>query len=262
MERKKMRVLPIVIAVILALATAGCAQQPGSVTVTSDLTGTPTQIATVTPEPTEASPSSTPLTPTSTATPEPTQTPMPEPVTYAIEGQAIVRMKGSSKTVIYDVTEQFSADWDCWLKNLTVQPEALYFTEGGIPKDSDGDDEDTQHALIRINFDGSGRTVLHSKGVMGYLQIVPYGDRIFFSADGHDSATIGWAYRDGSGADWLDITDYAAHYDMNPWYSCEALYIKGGMLYADITLFAEVGGEDLDHTVRIGTGLFIQHVSG
>ena len=244
---------------ISVLALSGCAPQPGAASATQKPEATPTA-AQFTATPAVPTPIVTPAG-TPEATPTATATPAPEPVIYAIEGNTIVREQGGSKTVIYDVTEQYPDDWNCWLNNLAVQPEALYFTEGGIPQDSD-DDEDMVHALVRVDFDGGGRTVLETHQLLGYLKIVPYGERIFFLEDGFDSAVIGWAWRDGSGWDWLDITDYAAHYDMPPWYDCSALYMQGGMLYADITLFGDYDQTELMHTIRIGTGLFIQHVSG
>lgn len=250
------RIALVLLAALLALA--GCAPR-GGVEVVQETPEAPTPPATVS---VSAAAAVTSGTVTPTATPVPTATPQPEPVTYAIEGQTIVREQGGGRTVIYDATEQFPSDWDCWLGNLTVQPEALYFTEGGIPKASDGNDEDTEHALIRIGFDGSGRTVLHSKGVIGYLQLVPYGERIFFIADGSDSTEVGWAWRDGSGSDMLDTTDYAAQYDMPPWYSCSALYVKDGMLYADITLFGDYDQTGQEHTVRIGEDLSLTRVGG
>ncbi len=255
------KLILIVLCVVVTLA--GCVQK--AVTLSSSPTpadsAEQTAVSILTPMASVAT--ATPIaTPTSTPVVTPSPTPQPEPVNYAIDGKTIVRAQGAKQTVIYDVTEQYPGDWDCWLNNLTVEPEALYFTEGGIPRESDGRDEDTEHALIRLGFDGSGRTVLEDHGFVGYLNIVPYGDRIFFREDGFDSAVIGWAWRDGSGSDWLDITDYAAHYDMPPWYDCSALYLKGGMLYADIILYGDYDQAELAHTIRIGTGLLIQHVSG
>ena len=253
----------MIIGLCAVIALAGCTQKADTVSPFSMPAATvpveQTTVAVSTPTP-AVSVATTTVTPVATPSP----TPQPNPVIFAIEGKTIVRSQGGDKTVVYDVTEQYPDDWNCWLNNLAVQPEALYFTEGGQPQN--GDFTESEYAIVRIGLDGGDRIVLRSDTVIGYLQIVPYGERVFFVQDGMDSAEIGWAWRDGSGADWLDFTDYAARYGVTSYYLDATLYMEGGMLYADILFFVDTDPdtpeEIVEHTVCIGTGLLIQHVSG
>jgi len=249
----------VIIGLCAVIALAGCTQKADTVSPSSTPEVTADQTVSSTPEVSDATqtPEATPAV-TPVVTPSPT--PQPEPVTYAIDGKTIVREQGSDKTVIYNVTDQYPEDWDCGLNSLAVEPEALYFTEYAQPQN--GDFLESKYAIVCIGFDGSGRRVLKSEDVIGFLQIAPYGDRIFFVQDGFDSVEIGWVWRDGSGSGWLDLTDYAAHYGVMPYCGYANLYMKGGMLYADILLYGDLDAPDQEHTIRIGTNLLIQHVSG
>jgi hypothetical protein len=201
---------------------------------------------------------------TATPLPDVTAAPPPDaqldPSAYAVDKEYTI-VYVPDGTVVYDITYDFPNRWDYWISNLAVEPEALYFTEGGYHLDSDPDYEG-EYTLARINGDGSGYTVLHTMSAVDYLQIVPYGDKIFFVSDGWDSVAIGWAYRDGSGSGWLDLSDYAANYGADEyWLGAAYLYPSGDALYADIT----IGLEDestAEHTISIGTDLSVQYVSG
>ena len=180
------------------------------------------------------------------------------PSSYGIDGYCIVHLPDGA--VIYDPTYDFPNRWDYWINNLAVEPEALYFTEGGVHVDSDPE-YDGEYMLVRIDGDGGGRVVLHTMEAVDYLQLMPYGDKIFFVADGWDSVEIGWAYRDGSGSGWLDLSDYAEAYNAyTDWLGAAYLFTEGDTLYAVIQL----SGYDFsaEHTISIGSDLSVHHVSG
>ena len=228
--RKSMIAVLIVILFILMLT--GCGTQTGKISVTYE------QVA---------------------ESQSPILTPMTDPVTYAIEGLTVVREQNGRKTVIYDVTEQFPENYNCGLDNLVIERDALYFSEGGQPKDTDS----YSFVPVRTDLDGSKRIVLSSGGGE-YMQIMPYGIRLYFVEDFMSDLEIGWANMDGSGSGPLDIP-IAATADGEKQYLVQAtLYVEDYMLYADIGLssdlqFAEVTEE---YTVRINNDLTIERVDG
>lgn len=249
MNLKSFCTVSIVIAVILTLLTAGCAPKPSPAVPAQTSAPAPAASADTTPAATKAP----------VVIPAPAITPEPAPASYAVVGYTIVREQGGDSTVIYDVTAHYPGDWDYRLENLVVEPEALYFTEGGEPKD--GDYFESRYALVRLDFDGGGRMVLDSLEVVDYNQILPYGSRIFFIVDGFDAVGIGWAMRDGSASAEIDFTEYASLNGVNRFFNGAMLYIEQGSLYADVNFFTEDEEDIVEQTVRIGDDLSVERVS-
>ncbi len=187
-----------------------------------------------------------------TGKPEKTQ----QPAVYIIDGTKIFRQSDGDNTLIYDASAYFKKGWNCWLDNLVAEDGVIYFTEGGILGD---DEENSVNRIIRI--DEYGRTVLDEKGVVGYTQLVPYGDRIIFVQDGFDAQDIGWANKDGSASAYLDFSEYAARYGVEAYYNGATLRMKDGVLYADISFFTDRDPEIEEHTVSISEGLDIARIS-
>lgn len=221
------------IALILALALlfSGCGAQAGKITVT--------------------------YVPT-TDSPAPAQSPEPEPVSYAIEGQTIVREQGGSKTVIYDVTKQFPDNYDCWLDNLAVEPDVLYFSEGGEPRDTDS----YSFALVRTDLDGGNRLELDTGGY-GYIQILPYKSRVFCVVDYMSDRGICWADMDGSVTGIIDVPIYPAPDGEEQIIEEATLYTEEDILYAYIGIGDyNFDGFNMEYTIRINDDLSVERVDG
>jgi hypothetical protein len=192
------------------------------------------------------------MTPTATPVIEPTKKPA-QPDNYFIDGTRLFRRHEGEDILVYDAVPNFPSGWDCWLENVVTDEDAVYFTEGGMLGD---EFENSAFRIIRI--DRMDRTVLYETTVIGFTQLVPYGDRIFFVQDGFDSQDIGWVSKDGNEWAWLDFTDYAKQYDVEPYYNGARLYMENGTLYADIAFFTDYDPEIVDHTVSIGKDLSIE----
>jgi hypothetical protein len=244
---------------VVALALAGCGQSPSSPAQGAQGSGAAWGDATTpTPAVSDAAPVASP---TAEATPTPAVS--PAEAAYSIEGVQLVMGAGSAKSVIYDAAEQYGSGWKCELDNLVTTGDALYLTEGGWPVSEDDVQDDTQgtYRIVRLNRDGSGRQVLYEQEYVGFLQLLPFGERLMFVSDGFDSVGIGWVSLDGSAWDWLDFTEYAAGKGVEPEYNSAELYFVGGDLNADITFFArDADGNDelVDDTVWIKPDLVIE----
>ncbi len=244
--------MAVITGALLVLLAAGCTPRP--------ITLLPVQTPAATAEPETAAPTEAPAPSPAAETPAPDMTLAPGPASYSIDGQTIVREQDGDSTVIYDASAHSPDGWDYRLELLNVEPEALYFTEGGEPKD--GDYFEARYALVRLDFDGGGRMVLDLIEVVDYNQVLPHGSRIFFVVDGFDAMGIGWALRDGSGSAEIDFREYAARNGVSEFFNDATLYIEDGLLYADIHFFTE-GEEDIvEHTVRIGDDLSVERVNG
>ena len=161
--------------------------------------------------------------------------------------------------MIYDATEHYPNDWDCWLSGLAVEPDALYFSEGSVPRDTDS----YGYVLIRIAFDGGNRIELDTFGGE-YMQILRFGSRIFFVLDCMDSKAIGWASTDGSGSAPVDIA-LKADDGTEQILQKAMLYIEDGKLYADVGFSADSefnGFYSMEYTVRINDDLSVERVAG
>ncbi len=183
----------------------------------------------------------------------------PEPDKYAIEGQTIVRERNGEKTVVYDVTEHFPGNYECWVNCFAAASDALYISEGGEPADSDT----YRFQLVRTDSDDSNRTVLYPD-TGDYTQIVLYGSRIFFVEDEMADLSIGWANMDGSGSDYLNIPDNSTADSEEQYLEQATLYIKDGMLYADVGLSPDVAYAEVttQYTVRINEDLSVERMDG
>lgn len=219
--------------------------EPAVKTQAPDLCPSPTATAAMTSQPT--------ATPDVQATQKPAATPQSD--IYVIDGNSIYRQSGGENILVYTVTPYLPSGWNCCLNNLTMVGGDVYFTEGGMPGD---DDTEAVYRIIRI--DRAGRTVLHETQVVGYTQLMVYADMLFFVEDGFDSQVIGWANMDGSGADWLDFSEYAVLHSVEPYYNGATLYMKDKMLYADVMFYTGSDPEIVTHTVCIGEDLSIERV--
>lgn len=201
----------------------------------------------------------TPETALTTPTPVP-PTPTPEPAAYAVDGKTIVREQGGEETVIYDVADYYSTDLELYIGTLAQEPEALYFAEYATDM-GEGFDGDEESALVRADFDGGNRVMLTPLDYLAIDQIVPYGDKIYFTAYAGDQMAVCWAQRDGSGWDWLDIDGYAAAQGLEAYCIGATLHVEDGTLYGDLTLTG-ADSVDTEHRVRIGEDLSIARMDG
>lgn len=264
------RIGRFLICAVTALALAGCTPARGELTVTQ-ADETPTATAAVSAEtfsaPSETAPAEvTGTAATASAATTPVTTPMATPDgkpvetmaadEYVADGAKLYRKSGGEDILVYSAAPYFPAGWDCWVTLPVYDDGAVYFAEDGMQ----GDEYDSSvHRIIRI--DDSGRTVVHTASVIGYTQLVPLGSRIVFVQDGFDSQQIGWAYKDGSGSDWLDFSGYAAARGFEPYYSYAELYFVGDDLFADVGFFvldATGGDEVTDNTVWIKPDMTVE----
>lgn len=274
----KKTVYCVVLLLCLSLLLSGCGKEEETPVVTDGtpaISGTAEPLSTVAPSPAPTatvSPTSvvTPTaTPSSTVQPTPkpkassiasptaSPTATPQPDEYYIDGFSIYKRSGREDILVYAVTPYFPSGWNCHLSNLMVYEGNVYFTEGGMPGD---DYSESLHRIICLN--SMGRTVIYESEVCGYDQIIYYGNRIFFVIGEFDSAQIGWANQDGSDGGLLNFVDYSEHYGVEPVYNYAELYVKDGVLYADIGFYTGNYWPDeiALHMVRIGEDLSIARV--
>ena len=71
---------------------------------------------------------------------------------------------------------------------------------------------------------------------------------------------IGWAYLDGTGRDWLDLSKYAEQAGVEPEYNNAELYFVGEDLFADIVFFDfdNTESELVDNTVWIKPDMTVE----
>lgn len=223
------------ICVLLALALAGCGQNAATI-VTADAADTGGKWGeAATPENTPAAADTTPDSVTSAAS-EDTEAVMPTDAAYRIDGTLLLMEAGADQAAVYDAAEQYPAGWNCGLESFIVGEDALYLTEYGVPTDGENGDEYI-YRIVRVDFDGGHRMELVSQEYIGFLQEFLYGDKLVYVSDGFDSVMIGWVYRNGTGGDWLNFSQYAEQKGVEPEYNNAELYFVGDDLFADIVFF-------------------------
>ena len=147
-------------------------------------------------------------------TAEPSATQQPKR-SFEVIGSEIRDISVGSKTVVYDAADYYNPEWTAWAGNLTVEGDALFFTEGAVFSDGvscicDTQDLGAAYAVVRTDIDGANRTVLVSKTVpTGYWDIALLGGRVFFVDGRDDSVTVGYVSRDGGEQGYLDIASAA-----------------------------------------------------
>ena len=241
------------ICVLLALALAGCDQNMAAIVTAgaADAGGKWGEAATPENTPTEAD-----------ATPDVSASAAPEDtgnVAYRIEGTLLLMEAGTDQAVVYDAVEQYPAGWNCGLDSVIVGDDALYLTENGVPTDTENGDEYI-YRIVRIDFDGGHRMELASQEYIGFLQVFLYGDKLVYVSDGFDSVMIGWVYRNGTGGDWLDFSEYAQQTGVEPEYNNAKLYFVGDDLFADIVFFDFNNAESelVDDTIWIKPDMTVE----